>query len=276
MDPTISQTPTPTPAPAPTPVTPSMPVMNPAPSAEPVAPVTPAVSAMPQMNIPEPVAPVVNPATVATPNIDTTASPATNTGALVGPAVVGDATASPVSATPVVSTVPVVSSETVGASGADSSANLPEASDLPDLAGIVQEVTMSANSSTASLSDANAPQPLSFGNSGSGLADTAPLTMPDAPVAPDPVEEELKAPLKPADPVSGSIGSSISGPALNTPSVAFNDPANANMMANANTPAKKRGKKFGGKMDKTTLILLCVVGGMVVVALIVVLVMQFL
>lgn len=59
--------------------------------------------------------------------------------------------------------------------------------------------------------------------------DTAPIMMPEAPKAPDPVEEELKTPLTPAAPVPGSIGSAVSVPAgapmQQTPNVAFTDPA---------------------------------------------------
>lgn len=76
-----------------------------------------------------------------------------------------------------------------------------------------------------------------------------PITMPTPPKTPDPVEEELKAPLKAAEPVPGSIGSAISVPAENgvrpnaqTPSVAFNDPAMQNKMAvEKNDPKKKVG-----------------------------------
>ena len=46
----------------------------------------------------------------------------------------------------------------------------------------------------------------------SGLGATDPLLMPEKPQAPDPVEEELKAPMKAAAPVPGSIGSAVSGP----------------------------------------------------------------
>ena len=42
---------------------------------------------------------------------------------------------------------------------------------------------------------------------------TDPITMPNPPKAPDPIEEELKAPMTAAAPVPGSIGSAISMPA---------------------------------------------------------------
>ena len=107
--------------------------------------------------------------------------------------------------------------------------------------------------------------------------------MPEKPAAPDPVEEELKAPMKAAEPVPGSIGSAVSGPAgeaaaaepgsnpfanqatASTPSVSFNDPA-----AQA-APAAKPAKK---KTSKSTLIALIVVAAMVVIALAAVLIMQ--
>ncbi len=122
----------------------------------------------------------------------------------------------------------------------------------------------------------------------SAFGATDPITMPTPPKAPDPIEEELKAPLKAAAPVPGSIGSAISMPAngsqnatapvdtsmfqkaggknTKTPSVAFNDPA-SQMAQNKPKAAKK-------KNNKTTMILLAVVGGMVVIALAAVLIMQ--
>lgn len=123
-----------------------------------------------------------------------------------------------------------------------------------------------------------------------GLSATDPLTMPEGPKAPDPIEEELKMPLKAAGPVPGSIGSSVSmttdgqiesaqksnnpfanfGAKKETPSVAFNDPAaqaTAPMTANAAKPAKK-------KTSKTSMILIGVLGAVIIIALVVVLVMQ--
>lgn len=126
----------------------------------------------------------------------------------------------------------------------------------------------------------------------SGISDvmvgaTDPITMPNPPKAPDPVEEELKAPMTAAAPVPGSIGSAISMPAektgdgdvppvgldmnatpQQTPSVAFNDPASAGgKAANPAAPQKK-------KINKKTLIMLCGVAGIAVVALVIVLVMM--
>ena len=109
---------------------------------------------------------------------------------------------------------------------------------------------------------------------------TDPITMPNPPKEPDPIEEELKAPMKAAGPVPGSIGSAISMPSEQVPAgaasqmgpvpnVAFNDPATqqATQQGVPMAPAKK-------KMDKKTLIMLCALAGVVVVALAVVLVMQ--
>ena len=58
--------------------------------------------------------------------------------------------------------------------------------------------------SEAFMAQASGTQPL--------VSATDPITMPAPPKAPNPIEEELKAPFKPADPVPGSIGSAISVP----------------------------------------------------------------
>ena len=103
--------------------------------------------------------------------------------------------------------------------------------------------------------------------------------MPAPPKAPDPVEEELKAPLKAAEPVPGSIGSAISMPAAEaaqdfgadnsnfdrTPSVSFNDPA---------VTADAKPVKTKKKTSKNTLIALTLVAVMVVIALAAVLILQ--
>lgn len=104
---------------------------------------------------------------------------------------------------------------------------------------------------------------------------TDPITMPAPPKAPDPVEEELKAPFKAAGPVPGSIGSAVSVPAdaAVTPepgrapnSVAFNDPAT---MMNNPAPAMPAKKK----VSKSTLIALAAVLGVAVIGLAIYLVM---
>ena len=118
------------------------------------------------------------------------------------------------------------------------------------------------------------------------VGETDPITVPNPPKAPDPIEEELKAPMQAAAPVPGSIGSAISMPSADgaetvsaairpmseqTPNVAFNDPANPQGQPAApaapGAPAKKA-------MDKKTLIMLCALGGIIVIALVIVLVTQ--
>ncbi len=124
---------------------------------------------------------------------------------------------------------------------------------------------------------------------------TDPITMPNPPKEPDPIEEELNAPMKAASPVPGSIGSAISMPSEQVsetqpvtqtpnqigqvPSVAFNDPAAAAATAAmAAAPVAKKKTAISDllktKLDKKTLIMLCVLAGVVVLALAVVLVTQ--
>lgn len=115
------------------------------------------------------------------------------------------------------------------------------------------------------------------------ISEATPIAVPEGPKAPDPVEEELKAPLKAAGPVPGSIGSAVSMPPVDgsqPQNVAPVDPANPNanpMTANAQPVAKKNSifdkLMAKTKMSKSTLILLCVVAGLIVVALVVVLIM---
>ena len=122
-----------------------------------------------------------------------------------------------------------------------------------------------------------------------GMGVTDPILMPDKPAEPDPVEEELKAPMKAAAPVPGSIGSAVSGPgsvagvtasvpAENpftnntdrpTPNVSFTDPAEQNTQATP-TDSKQPAKKN----NRVTLIALIVVAAIIVIVLIVVLAMQ--
>lgn len=110
------------------------------------------------------------------------------------------------------------------------------------------------------------------------FAETTAISAPEGPKAPDPVEEELKAPLKAAAPAPGSIGSAVSGPSDGSPqNVAFNDPANNPMTANAAPVVKKNSflNKLTAKtkMDKKTLTMLIAVAGVILVLLVVVLVM---
>ena len=124
----------------------------------------------------------------------------------------------------------------------------------------------------------------------SGMGVTDPIMMPEKPREPDPIEQELKAPMKAAAPVPGSIGSAMNGPsALNveapaenpfanrgtnkTPSVAFTDPAAA-ASGVTSQPIGSSPKSAKKKTSKTTLIALIAVAAVVVIVLVIVLVMQ--
>ena len=101
-----------------------------------------------------------------------------------------------------------------------------------------------------------------------GMAPTAPLTQPEPAPAPDPIEEELKSPMKAAAPAPGSIGSAVSGPEVND--------ADAKDTMGANDAMKSMNKvvkpaKQG--VSKNTLILIAIVGGLVAIALVVYLLM---
>ncbi len=114
-----------------------------------------------------------------------------------------------------------------------------------------------------------------FQPSGMGITATEPIMRPEPAPAPDPIEQELNAPMTPASPVPGSIGSAISGPksndlgSQNTPSVSFEDPAMKQNPMEANKPIKK-------KTSKLTWILLAVLAFVVSAALIVILVITLL
>ena len=121
------------------------------------------------------------------------------------------------------------------------------------------------------------PTGANVGTGGVGtLSATEAIMQPEPAPEPDPVEEELKAPFKAADPVPGSIGSAVSMPADasnpgQTPSVAFNDPATA---PEQNPSIQGAPVKMKKKMDKRTLTMIAILGGMVAVALAVVLVIM--
>jgi len=116
--------------------------------------------------------------------------------------------------------------------------------------------------------------------------ETTAISVPEGPKPPDPVEEELKAPMKAAQPVPGSIGSAVSMPAAGAgmaqpQNVAFNDPAQGGVNPmTANAPTANKKPSFLDKMatktktNKKTLIALTVVVGLIVVLLIVVLIMM--
>ena len=140
----------------------------------------------------------------------------------------------------------------------------------------------SAGGGTMPMNQMFQPQPATAANV---FDETTAISVPEGPKPPDPVEEELKAPLKAAGPVPGSIGSAVSMPPADgsQPQMSgVNEQMMANgvnpMAANANTPAGKKPGLFDKltaktKMSKSTLILLSVVAGLVVVALVVILVM---
>lgn len=110
--------------------------------------------------------------------------------------------------------------------------------------------------------------------------ETTAISVPEGPKAPDPVEEELKAPLKAAGPVPGSIGSAVSMPSDGANNSNVDNPVQGGenpMTANAAPQAKKNSifdkLMAKTKMSKNTLIILAAVAGVVTIGLIVVLIM---
>ena len=229
----------------------------------------------------------------------------TNT-ASTDPAAAGTANPAPVEAAPTAA-APTVTPATDPAAGASVNADVANAALNPPVnpvvaPGATQGVNPAANpvanpvatpaanpvassaaavGGTMSMNQMFQTQPA---NNANVLDETTAIAVPEGPKPPDPVEEELKAPMKAAAPAPGSIGSAVSGPAdENSPaSVAFNDPAMAgeNPMA-ANTIGGEGDKKTSAfeklmiktNINKSTLILLSVIAGIIVVLLIVVLVM---
>ena len=117
-----------------------------------------------------------------------------------------------------------------------------------------------------------------------GVAPTAPIMMPEPAPAPDPIEEELKAPMKATPPAPGSIGSAVSGPEgeigggavenpfsenKQIPSVSFNDPA-----VQPEPVGSGVGTSEKPKTNPKTLTALIIVAVMVVIALLAVLLLQ--
>ena len=142
-------------------------------------------------------------------------------------------------------------------------------------------------SQAVGVSDGSSPvTSVSASVSPGGLGATDPIMMPEKPKEPDPVEEELKAPLRAMGPVPGSIGSAVSGPSSDqntsgssggglfgafkrTPNVSFNDPAEQA------TPSGSEKKSFlSFKGDKKTLIILISVVAVILIALIIVFVVM--
>lgn len=146
-----------------------------------------------------------------------------------------------------------------------------------------------------------------------GLAATDPIMKPEPAPAPDPVEQELNAPMKAAAPAPGSIGSAVSGPAdgetpaegaaasidmsvgnnatpakpenpfaglfgkhekKTPPNVAFNDPATQPDAATAADATAGTAAGTAAKKNKTTMLVLIGIAAVVIIVLIVVLVMQ--
>lgn len=131
---------------------------------------------------------------------------------------------------------------------------------------------------TMSMSQMFAPQPQAA--PADVFDETTAISRPEGPKAPDPVEEELKAPLKAAGPVPGSIGSAVSVPAENGASVADvpTNPDGTNPMTANAAPSTKSNSILDKlmvktKMSKKTLIISCAVAGIILVLLIVILMM---
>ncbi len=113
-----------------------------------------------------------------------------------------------------------------------------------------------------------------------GFDPSAPLMEPEPVAPPDPVEQELKAPMQAAAPVPGSIGSAISQPA----NVAFNDPATEADSPTAGTsapaenplaPKKKSKLSFDiNRLDKRTLIIVAAIAGVVILVLVIILILM--
>ena len=95
-----------------------------------------------------------------------------------------------------------------------------------------------------------------FQPSGQNISATDPIMMPEPPKAVDPVEEELKAPMKAAAPVPGSIGSAVSGPedggmGADASSDIFNSSANDRTRnVSFNDPATQPNNPQSAKMMK--------------------------
>ena len=182
-----------------------------------------------------------------------------------------------------VATIPTVSnSETVNADVANAALNPPV---NPVVAPGVNPAAGAASASgTMSMNQMFQTQPAN--QAANVIDETTAIAVPEGPKPPDPVEEELKAPLKAAEPVPGSIGSAVSMPPADgsqpqTNGVSEQMVANGiNPMAtDANSPAGKKLTFFDKltaktKMTKSTLILLSVIAGLIVVALIVVLIVS--
>ena len=228
-----------------------------------------------------PVAPAapVAPATPAEPAATATPVAPAEPAATAAPATPAESVAP---ATPAAPTTPAATNPgTVNADVANAALNPPV---NPVVApGATPAATAASASGTMSMNQMFQTQPA---NQAAGVIDeTTAIAVPEGPKPPDPVEEELKAPLKAAEPVPGSIGSAVSVPPADgsqpqTNGVSEQMVANGiNPMAtDANSPAGKKQTFFDKlvtktKMTKSTLILLSVIAGLIVLVLIVILVM---
>lgn len=124
-----------------------------------------------------------------------------------------------------------------------------------------------------------------FQSSDTEIAATDPLMKPEPAKAPDPIEEELKAPMKAAGPVPGSIGSAVSGPAngMNNMGMGMGVPAGGNPFNNVpterpqnvpfNDPAAEPALTSGGNRPLKKIRSKKSLTGLVVIAFIIVLVL---
>ena len=131
---------------------------------------------------------------------------------------------------------------------------------------------------TMSMNQMFAPQPQD--PTSAVFDETTAISKPEGPKAPDPVEEELKAPLKAAAPAPGSIGSAVSVPPEGGAAPA-EIPVDANgenpMTAGAADITKKNSfldkLMVKTKMSKKALIASCAVAGVIVILLVIILFM---
>lgn len=127
--------------------------------------------------------------------------------------------------------------------------------------------------------EAPAPAPVAGFNSpfmSNGIAATEPLTEPEPAPQPDPIEEALKAPIKAAEPVPGSIGSAVSVPFEQGASVA---PTQMNNVAfNANTTTSFSSNPAGVQpqkpADNKKLLMIIGIGAIAIIAVIIIMIMM--
>lgn len=191
-----------------------------------------------------------------------------------------EAPAAPAPAAPVAPAAPTVNPDVVNAA-LNPPVNpvvAPAASAAAPAAAPVAPATPTVPGAPATMSMNQMFQSQPANAAGGVFDETTAISVPEGPKPVDPVEEELKAPLKAAAPAPGSIGSAVSGPA-DTNAPQNNAPVDPNNPMTANVaPQVKKGSILNKlmaktKMNKTTLILLAAVAGLIVVGLVIVLVM---